>query len=244
MKNNLGLFLAKRAFLSGDLEGYVEGDGSFRLTYRELNASCNRIANALRDAGVEKGERVGLLLMNSREFMEAYFALAKIGAVVVPLNWRLVADELEFILKDSGTKRLIFGDEFVDTVADLQSRGDKTDIVQWLQVADTAEEVAFFSDHYQSFRDAAASEEPEVTACDEDMLSLQTDVPKPTISSETEILVKGHAASINPLDKLRMKGGLKVVRPEPHDKKILGFDVSGVVQEVGSNVTNFKVGVV
>ena len=47
--------------------------------------------------------------------MEAYFALAKVGAVIVPLNWRLVADELEIILKDSGTERLIFGDEFVET---------------------------------------------------------------------------------------------------------------------------------
>jgi acyl-CoA synthetase (AMP-forming)/AMP-acid ligase II len=73
--------------------------------------------------------------MNSAEFMEAYFALAKVGAVVVPLNWRLVPDELEFILKDSGTRRLIYGEEFVDTVAELHARGDKTDIGQWLQVA-------------------------------------------------------------------------------------------------------------
>ncbi|MEQ8691486.1 MAG: AMP-binding protein, partial [Pseudomonadales bacterium] len=130
MLNNLGLFLAKRAFLSPQLEAYVEGDGSFRLTYDELNRSCNRLCNALLAAGIKKGERVGLLLMNSREFMEGYYALAKIGAVVVPLNWRLVPDELEFILKDSGTERLIYGEEFVDAVADLHSRGDKTDIKQ------------------------------------------------------------------------------------------------------------------
>lgn len=66
--------------------------------------------------------------------MEAYFALAKVGAVIVPLNWRLVVDELEFILKDSGTERLIFGDEFVETLAELHSRGDKTDVKRWLQV--------------------------------------------------------------------------------------------------------------
>ena len=126
MLNNLGLFLSKRAFLSPEVEGYVESDGSLRLTYTELNNRSNQVANAFVKAGIEKGERVGLLLMNSSEFMEAYFALAKIGAVVVPLNWRLVADELEFILKDSGTKRLIFDNEFVETVSDLQSRGDKT----------------------------------------------------------------------------------------------------------------------
>ena len=79
MQNNLGLFLAKRAFLSPDLEGYVESDGSLRLTYRELNASSNRIANALLDAGIQKGERVGLLLMNSREFMEAILLWPKLA---------------------------------------------------------------------------------------------------------------------------------------------------------------------
>lgn len=169
MKNNLGLFLTKRAFLSPDLEAYVEGDGSFRLTYKELNASSNRLANALIADGVEKGERVGLLMMNSREFMEAYFALAKVGAVVVPLNWRLVADELEFILKDSGTQRLIFGNEFVDTVAELHSRGDKTEVKQWLQVTDGAE-AAYFAADYAMFRDQAPDTEPVVRAADDDML--------------------------------------------------------------------------
>jgi len=169
VQNNLGLFLTKRAFLSPDLEGYVEGDGSFRLTYHALNASCNRVANAFAAAGIEKGERVGLLLMNSREFMESYYALAKIGAVIVPLNWRLVADELEFILKDSGTQRLVFGEEFLETVAELYARGDKTDIKQWLQV-EGEQAVGHFAESYQAFRDAAPADEPEVGGKDDDML--------------------------------------------------------------------------
>ena len=122
MKNNIGLFLTKRALLNPTREAYVDGNHGERLTFAGLNARANRIANAFIEDGVEKGERVGLLLMNSAEFMEAYFALAKIGAVVVPLNWRLVANELEFILKDSGTKRLVFGEEFFDTVVDLLSK--------------------------------------------------------------------------------------------------------------------------
>ncbi len=169
MQNNLGLFLSKRAFLSPDLEAYVEGDGSFRMTFSELNASCNQLANALLADGIRKRERVGLLLMNSREFMEAYYALAKVGAVVVPLNWRLVPDELEFILKDSGTERLIFGDEFVQNVTQLHARGDKTDIKQWLQVH-TEAETAPFADCYQTFRDAASTDEPEPRGADDDML--------------------------------------------------------------------------
>lgn len=169
MLNNLGLFLGKRAFLSPDVEAYVESDGSLRLTYAELDDRCNQLANAFVAAGIEKGERVALLLMNSSEFMESFFALAKIGAVVVPLNWRLVADELEFILKDSGAKRLIFDDDFITTVTELQSRGEKTDIQQWLQVA-RPNEVAAFAEDYRGFRDAQPANEPEVTAANDDML--------------------------------------------------------------------------
>ena len=84
MQSNLGLFLSKRAFLSPNLEAYVDGIGDLRLTYAALNNRCNRLANALVADGISKGERVGLLLMNSAEFMEAYFALAKIGAVWYP----------------------------------------------------------------------------------------------------------------------------------------------------------------
>jgi acyl-CoA synthetase (AMP-forming)/AMP-acid ligase II len=63
---------------------------------------------------------------------------------------------------------LIFDNEFVDTVAELHSRGDKTDINQWLQV--TSGEVAYFAESYRGFRDAASTGEPEVSAADHDML--------------------------------------------------------------------------
>ena len=130
MKNNIGSLLAIRAGINGDREAYVDGASGIRQTFSELNANANRVANGLVSKGVKAGDRVGLLQMNSVEFMESYFAVAKIGAVVVPLNWRLVADELEFILKDSGTMTLIFGEEFVDLVSDLNARGDKTDITK------------------------------------------------------------------------------------------------------------------
>jgi acyl-CoA synthetase (AMP-forming)/AMP-acid ligase II len=189
VQNNLGLFLAKRAFLTPDNEAYVDSVSDLRLTFAELNARSNQIANALLADDVQKGERVGLLLMNSAEFMEAYFALAKVGAVVVPLNWRLVADELEFILKDSGTRRLIFGDEFVDTVAELHARGDKTDIQQWLQVADESA-CAHFAGSYPGFRDAAPPDEPEMLAADDDMLYIMytsgtTGLPKGVVHTHT-----------------------------------------------------------
>ncbi len=169
MQNNIGAFLAKRALLSPAAEAYVDGFDDVRLSFKALNARCNQLANALVAAGIGKAERVGLLLMNSAEFMEAYFALAKVGAVVVPLNWRLVPDELEFILKDSGTTRLIFGEAFLEAVETLHARGTKTDITQWLQVEE-GEPLAPFAQSYQRFRDAAPDTEPTLAARDDDLL--------------------------------------------------------------------------
>src|SRR5678815_1682568 len=189
MQNNIGAFLSKRAYLSPEADAYVDGASGERLSFRALNARCNRLANALTANGVKKAERVGLLMMNSAEFMEAYFALAKVGAVVVPLNWRLVPDELEFILKDSGTTRLIYGEEFLDTVTELHARGSKTDVAQWLQVTDR-EPMAGFAQSYQRYRDAAPDTEPTITARDDDRLYIMytsgtTGLPKGVVHTHS-----------------------------------------------------------
>ena len=187
MENNLGLFLSKRALLNPEREAYVDGNGTLRLNFAELNIRCNRLANALLDAGVKKGERIAFLLMNSVEFMEAYFAAAKIGAIVVPLNWRLVPDELEFILKDSGSKRLIFGDEFLETVTELHARGARTDIEHWLQV-NANEALAPFAQDYQPFEDSGSADEPPIGAHGDDLLYIMytsgtTGLPKGVVHS-------------------------------------------------------------
>lgn len=168
MKNNIGLILTKRAELTGDREAYVDSKSGLRLSFSELNQRTNRIANMLLGLGVSKGDRVAIMMMNSAEFFESYFAVAKIGGVVVPLNWRLVADELEFILKDSGSTVVLFGDEFVKLAGDLHGRGDKTDVVHWLH-SQAGSDSGFALD-YEAHRDAASADEPEVTAVDDDLL--------------------------------------------------------------------------
>ncbi|HKC52154.1 MAG TPA: long-chain-fatty-acid--CoA ligase [Myxococcota bacterium] len=169
MKNNVGLFLAKRAFLNPTLEAFVDTHSGRRFSFAELNARANRSANFLaRELGVKKGERVGLLLMNGPEFLEGFFAIAKLGAICVPLNWRLVADELQFILKDSGTRTLVFGAEFAQVVAELEKRG-ASDVRNWVQVGGEATRGAGVLD-YDSLQRAASADEPAVSACDDDLL--------------------------------------------------------------------------
>jgi len=212
MHDNLGGFLAKRAFLNPRREAYVDSSTGERLTYRELNERSNQLANQLRASGLQKGERVGLLLMNSAEFMEAYFALAKIGAVVVPLNWRLIADELEFILRDSGTKRLIYSHEFVDTVAELHTRGDKTPVKHWLHVADIkgSSVPAWFAEDYATYRNGGDPSEPELGGHGADMLYIMytsgtTGLPKGVVHSHNTaiwaVLTIGASAEFHDADR-------------------------------------------
>ncbi|UCC61690.1 MAG: AMP-binding protein [Anaerolineae bacterium] len=66
-------------------EAVIAGD--VRLTHAEVNARANRLAHALRGLGVEPGDRVALLARNDYRFVEIYFALPKIGAIFVPLNF-------------------------------------------------------------------------------------------------------------------------------------------------------------
>ena len=100
MDNNVGAFLAKRAHLSPEVEAVYEYATGRRFSFAELNGRANRFAHCALELGIEKGDRVAILMMNSIEFVEAFLGLGKIGAVVVPLNWRLVPDELTYIINN------------------------------------------------------------------------------------------------------------------------------------------------
>lgn len=76
-------------------------------TYAEFNRRSNQVANALTGLGVQKGDRVGLLLHNIPLFLEAYYGILKIGAVVVPMNVLYKAGEVAYIMQDSGAKALL-----------------------------------------------------------------------------------------------------------------------------------------
>lgn len=72
-------------------------------------------------------------------------------------------------------------------------------------------------------------------------LSVKT-IPKPFISNPNEVLIKIYACALNPIDKLRLNGDLNLFRSEDYDTSVLGYDVSGVVEEVGADVNGFKKG--
>jgi len=188
MQNNLAQFLAKRAALNPRLEALIDVATGQRFTYAELNGQANRMAHALAGLGVGKGDRVATLLRNSPEFVETFFGGAKIGAVLAPLNWRLVADELAFMLTDSGAETLVFGSEFSPVVADLHARGSHgTAVRTWIYVGKPADRPAF-AVRYEDLHGTASEQEPEILAENDDLLYLMytsgtTGLPKGAMHS-------------------------------------------------------------
>ena len=133
---NIGVMLKERAVVSPQLEAYVEPSANVRMDYTQMNALANQCASVLTSLGVVKGDRVALLMPNCVEFCCLFYGAAKIGAVAVPLNTRLTAPELEFILSDSGSKVLIYGEAFAAVAEAIKASADCPDTVtEWVPAA-------------------------------------------------------------------------------------------------------------
>jgi 2-furoate---CoA ligase len=102
---NLALTLLYAAERDGDREAVVDGDA--RLTYAQLRDAAARVAGGLAEEGVERGDRVAVLLKNRAETVTLYWACQWLGAVFVPLNFRLTRDEVDYCVDDSGAKVVI-----------------------------------------------------------------------------------------------------------------------------------------
>ena len=212
MKNNVGLFLTKRAALSPHWDGFIDADTGRRFTFFDWNCRCNRTASALSELGVAKGDRVALLLMNGIEYGESFFAIAKLGAVCVPLNWRLTPEELAFILDDAGAKVLVFGSEFTGSAEDLKSRGSGeggTRIETWIHSGNT-EEPPSWALSYDQIQAAGSEEEPEIGGEEDDVLYIMytsgtTGLPKGAVHTHNTatwgVLTINATADVRPKDR-------------------------------------------
>lgn len=167
LTTNLGDLLRRRAHRNPTVEAVVDTHTGRRVPYAELNAGANRIANALTGLGVVPGCRVALLLPNGIEFIEAYYGLAKLGAISVLLNWRLVADEVEFLLADSGATVMVVGEDFIGVADELRTRGS-TAVTTWIVVGTSPG----WARSYAELLSGADDHEPALGASDDDVLCL------------------------------------------------------------------------
>lgn len=115
---NIGELMTYRAYLSPNMEAFV-GNG-YRYSYRDVNCRVNQFASFLQESGIKSGDRLAVLCKNSQYLPTVLFAAAKIGVITIPLNWRLKAPELIYILEDSGTTSLVFDAEFMAIVEEVK----------------------------------------------------------------------------------------------------------------------------
>ena len=171
LTSNLGDLLRRRSLRNPTIEAVVDLGTGQRLDYRQLNARVNQASNALLALGLEPGERIGLLAATCSEFVETYYASAKIGTVTVLMNWRLLADELEFLLVDSGATALVFSAEFNGVVRDLHDR-KTTSVRRWIRIGDVQPDAEWGALSYGSLVAAAPRDEPTIRTGGDDLLCL------------------------------------------------------------------------
>ena len=164
MKINIGEMLTKRAFLTPDREGLV--CEKVRRTYKELNERANRLANAMKALGVGYGDRVGLLALNEPEYYDMYFGLGKIGAILVPINYRLAGPEMQFILSDCSAKVFVFSKEYKEVVESFRKEIPTKELIA------ISDEPIEWAKSYQTLMDNSSDQEPEITGSDNDTLTI------------------------------------------------------------------------
>jgi len=117
---NIGEWVSKRARLHPGRLFLKDEDGRV-FSNEDFDRRVNRMAHAITHMGVVRGERVAALMLNSSEFLEIFFACGKTGVVMVPLNFRLAAPELIYILRDCAPQALIYSSDFIEKVKAIKS---------------------------------------------------------------------------------------------------------------------------
>jgi len=115
------LDFARRARrLYGDREAVI--DGPHRFTYRQFFERCDRWSSALQRLGIKPGDRVASIAPNTHSHLESYYAVPQIGAVVVPINFRLTADDFAYILNHSGARIVCVHADYLEAVDKIREQ--------------------------------------------------------------------------------------------------------------------------
>ncbi len=113
-------FARRTRRLHGQREGVV--DGELRLTYEQFFDRCDRWSAALQQLGVARGDRVATIAPNTHAQLEAFYAVPQIGAVLVPINYRLTPEDFVYIINHSGASVVCVDEDYLDAVDSIRDR--------------------------------------------------------------------------------------------------------------------------
>ncbi|WLR52870.1 long-chain-fatty-acid--CoA ligase [Bacillus tianshenii] len=135
------------------------------LSYQQLNERSNKIANTFLQRGYQKGDKVSVLMQNNDVYIEVMIALAKIGVVTVPINYRLKGEEIKYIVKDSDSRAFITTEEYEAQIASISS-----DLPQLDSILIVGEGTDSKFESYEAFVASGSAAEPEVDVHENDPL--------------------------------------------------------------------------
>jgi len=166
---NIGRIPAKYAGLDPDREALVDVPNNRRITYGELDRRVRRLANGFVDGlGLHKGDRVAVIARNCIEYMEVYYACARVGLIAQPINWRLGVQEMSRILADGEPRVVVLSGEYSTLQSELEAA---LEVEHWLGFGDGSNQ------RYETLLANASDAEPggaELVGNDDPVLILYT----------------------------------------------------------------------
>ena len=139
--------------------------GDERITYKQFNDRANSLAHGLMQMGIKKTDKVATLLHNCPQYLEIYYALAKIGAIAVPVNYMLHGRDLQFIVDQSDSMAFILETEFTDRVDEVKGELKKIAPQNYIYLGEDIPEGA---KAYEELAAGFPTLEPEVEVTEED----------------------------------------------------------------------------
>ena len=158
------------------------------LTWTAFDLRANQVANLLMAQGVQRGDKVGILMMNCLEWLPIYFGILKTGALAVPFNFRYSSDEIQYCLDLSDVSVLFFGPEFIERMDAIKGSIDKVRILYFV-----GEDCPAFAASYDAVIGSAASDKPAVDLSDEQDAAIYfssgtTGFPKAILHSHASLI--------------------------------------------------------
>ena len=155
--------LARNARMYGDEVALIERepakDKRVEITWRQFDEMANKVANALMEKGVKKGDKVIHLMVNCLEWLPFYFGILRTGAWAVPLNFRFSAEDIKYCVDIAEAKAIIFGEEFIDRINEIT---DELETIKDFIFVGPKELTPDYCEHYESTLDSVSSEDPKV----------------------------------------------------------------------------------
>jgi acyl-CoA synthetase (AMP-forming)/AMP-acid ligase II len=219
---NIGSLLTQNACKYPELLA-IECEGR-SYTYRQFNDEVNQLAHGLMAQGVTKGDKLALMMKNSDHFVFTFFAAAKIGAVAVPVNFRLTATEVQYILHQSDAAIVVCDKEFESIIAEAKQGS----AVRLVVTVGEPETTGYYT--YEKIK-STNKEEPNVEVSEKDDLEIlytsgTTGRPKGALFDHSQIFKVGIAVVINM--GIRPHEHILHLAPLFHSAQLNLFLISGV----------------